>query len=317
MRTAFVRALCELAARDDRIVLLTSDLGYMALEPFAEQFPQRFFNVGIAEQNMIGLATGLAEAGFLPFAYSITPFAVLRPYEFIRNGPIAHHLPVRIVGMGGGLEYGYDGISHYGQDDIGVLRVQPGITIVAPADYEQARAALLQTFALPGPIYYRLSKDDKTIVPGLNGHFELGRLQCIGQGDDLLIIALGSIAAEMYLAGKELAEQGIGAALLVAASINPPPRADLREQLARYRLVITVEAHNINGGLGSLVAEVIAESGCGCRLVRCGIAEQMDGLVGSQHYLYDKYGLSGPRIVQRAMAALLKLGKGAAADGKG
>ena len=307
MRAAFMRTLSELAERDERIVLLTSDLGYMALEAFAEKFPQRFFNVGIAEQNMIGLATGLAEAGFIPFAYSIAPFAVLRPYEFIRNGPIAHHLSVRIVGMGGGLEYGYDGISHYGHDDIGVLRVQSGITLVTPADYEQARSALLKTYHLPGPIYYRLSKDDRTIVPELNGQFELGRLQCIGQGGDLVMIAMGSIAGEACQAVQDLVAQDIRAALFVAASINPPPLDDLRETLSRYRLAVTVEAHAINGGLGSLVAEVIAESGSQCILVRCGIEEQLDGVVGSQRYLYDKYGLSGKKIAAKTIAALQRL----------
>src|SRR5438093_13706937 len=114
MRRAFAETLAELAKEDPRIVLLTADLGFMALEPFADAFPERFFNVGVAEQNMVGAATGLAEAGFIPFVYSIVTFAVLRPFEFIRNGPVAHQLPVRIVSVGGGFEYGYNGISQYG-----------------------------------------------------------------------------------------------------------------------------------------------------------------------------------------------------------
>src|SRR5215813_9108674 len=129
MRGAFVRTLAEIAAGDDRILLLTGDLGYMALEPFSERFPERFLNVGVAEQNMVGTATGLAEAGFIPFVYSIVTFATLRPYEFIRNGPILHRLPVRIVGVGGGMEYGHNGLSHYGLEDIAVMRAQPGISI--------------------------------------------------------------------------------------------------------------------------------------------------------------------------------------------
>ena len=132
MRAAFIETLTELAAGDSRIMLLTGDLGYMALEPFIEKHPDRFFNVGVAEQNMVGVATGLAEAGFIPFVYSITPFAVLRPYEFIRNGPIQHQLPVRIVGVGGGMEYGQNGLSHYGLEDVAVMRAQPAISIIAP-----------------------------------------------------------------------------------------------------------------------------------------------------------------------------------------
>src|SRR3972149_5485094 len=142
MRIAFTKTLAELAEQDPRILLLTGDLGYMALEPFSERFPDRFFNVGVAEQNMVGIATGLAEAGFIPFVYSIVTFATLRPYEFIRNGPILHRLPVRIVGVGGGLEYGHNGMSHYGLEDVGVMRIQPGITLVAPADYQQTKEAL-------------------------------------------------------------------------------------------------------------------------------------------------------------------------------
>jgi len=114
VRAAFAKALTELADRDPRVLLLTGDLGYMALEPFADKHPGRFFNVGVAEQNMVGLATGLAEAGFIPYVYSIVPFAVLRPYEFIRNGPIQHQWPVRIVGVGAGMDYGLNGLSHYG-----------------------------------------------------------------------------------------------------------------------------------------------------------------------------------------------------------
>src|SRR5919199_236251 len=154
MRLEFVKTLVEMAAEDARILLLTGDLGYLVLEPFRERFPERFFNVGVAEQNMVGLATGLAEAGFLPFTYSIATFASLRPYEFIRNGPILHQLPVRIVGVGGGFEYGHAGPTHHGLEDVGIMRVQPGITLISPADHEQARAAMLSTWDVPGPVYY-------------------------------------------------------------------------------------------------------------------------------------------------------------------
>ena len=172
MRTTFVRALVEVAAKDDRVMLLTGDLGFTVVEPFAECFPDRFLNVGVAEQNMVGVATGLAEAGFVPFVYSIATFATLRPYEFIRNGPVLHGLPVRIVGVGGGFEYGTNGVSHYALEDIAVMRTQPGLTVIAPADFHQARSALLETIDLPGPIYFRLGKDESATVPGLDGRFD-------------------------------------------------------------------------------------------------------------------------------------------------
>src|SRR5918912_219611 len=129
MRKAFAETLFELMTQDERILLLTADLGFMVWEAIASKFPGRFFNVGVAEQNMIGLATGLAEAGFIPFVYSIATFATLRPFEFIRNGPVHHNLPVRIVGVGAGYDYGPAGPTHHALEDIGVMRTQPNLTV--------------------------------------------------------------------------------------------------------------------------------------------------------------------------------------------
>ncbi len=309
MRAAFAKTLAELAERDPRILLLSGDLGYMALEPFSERFPDRFFNVGVAEQNMVGLATGLAESGFIPFVYSIVTFASLRPYEFIRNGPILHQLPVRIVGVGGGFEYGTAGPTHHGLEDVGVMRVQPGISVIAPADYEQARAAFLATWDLPGPVYYRIGKDDKTVVPGLEGRFELGRAQIVREGADLLIITMGSIASEAVLAAEVLAAQGIECAVMVVASLNPAPIDDLTSVLERFRMAITVEAHYTVGGVGSLVSEVIAEHGIGCRVIRCGVKATPHGLSGSQAYLQEVNNLSSKALVEMVLGILCEAGR--------
>jgi len=304
MRGAFAKTLTELAEKDERIFLLTGDLGYMALEPFADRFPDRFINVGVAEQNMIGIATGLAEAGYIPFAYSIVTFASLRPYEFIRNGPILHQLPVRIVGVGGGVEYGHNGATHYGLEDVGVMRVQPGITLVAPADALQTATALRQTWNLSGPVYYRLGKDDRAVVPGLDGKFELGRAQLVADGTDILFVSMGSITTEVVAAAAALAEKGVSAAVLVVASVNPPPAEELATYMQLYRTVLSVEAHYGVGGVGSLAAEVIADRGLACRLVRCAVSETPDGETGSQSYLYGKFGLSKDELVKTALASL-------------
>jgi transketolase len=306
MRGTFIKTLVQIAERDPRILLLTGDLGYLVVEPFAQKFPQRFYNVGVAEQNLVGLATGLAEAGFVPFVYSIVPFAVLRPYEFIRNGPILQHLPVRIVGTGGGFEYGTNGATHYGLEDVGVLRIQPGITVIAPADFEQARSALLASWNLPGPIYYRLGKDDQTTIPGLNGRFEIGRVQQICNGTDLLIVTMGSIANEAVKAVETLAGHGVSCALLVVSSLNPSPITDLEEALSSFRNTITIEAHYIVGGLGSLVAEVIAENDLSCRLVRCGVRDVPTGITGSQDYMLRLNGLKSDQLVAIAQKVMYK-----------
>ncbi|MCX6907880.1 MAG: 1-deoxy-D-xylulose-5-phosphate synthase [Verrucomicrobia bacterium] len=307
MRRAFAETLSELATSDPRIVLLTADLGFMALEPFADAHPKRFFNVGVAEQNMVGVATGMAEAGFIPFVYSIVNFATMRPFEFIRNGPIAHNLPVRIVSVGGGFEYGHNGVSHFGLEDIGVMRTQPNMTIVTPCDAEQARAAIRATWDCPGPMYLRLGKDDRMVVPGLEGQFALGRADVVHKGDDVLLIAAGTAAIESLNAAHALKLRGIGATVLAVSSLNPAPRADLVTALARFKIALTVETHYITGGLGSLVCEVVAEEGIVCKVIRCGVKNHPGGVTGSQAYLHRVHGISSERLVTAAVEAIKSL----------
>jgi transketolase len=303
VRSAFASALLDLAAADERVALLTGDLGFAVLEPFAERFPDRFWNAGVAEQNMVGMATGLAEAGYTPYVYSIATFASMRGYEFVRNGPILHDLPVRVVGVGGGMDYGHNGVTHYALEDVGIFRVQPGMSIVAPADPEQTRAALPAVQALPGPVYLRLGKESSP-VPGLEGRFTLGRAERIGEGRDVALVALGGMAATAVETLDWLAADGIEACVIVVSSLNPAPVEDLAELLGDVRLAISAEAHYVNGALGSLVAETIAERGLGCRLLRAGLRATPVGATGSRPHLYDRHGLSPGRLAEAATAAL-------------
>ena len=311
MRLAFVKTLVGLAERDKRILLLTGDLGYTVLESFAEKFSNRsnsrhnrFLNLGVAEQNMVGVGTGLAEAGYIPFLYSIATFAAIRPYEFIRNGPALHQLPVRIVGVGGGFEYGAAGITHWALEDVALMRTQPGMTIVAPADHLQASSALLETWDLPGPIYYRLGKDDKATIPGLDGRFTLGRPQFIRKGSNLLIITMGSVTSEVMKAANALSGMGIECTVIVVSSLNPGPIDNLVDVLPCFSVAMTVENHYLAGGLGSVVSEVIAEHGIGCRVVRCGIERVLDGVSGGTDYLRHIHGLSSEALVKKAVEGI-------------
>jgi transketolase len=304
VRRAFAETLADLAERDPRILLLTGDLGYDALNPFIDRFPGRFYNVGVAEQNMVGLATGLAEAGHLPFVYSIATFASMRAYEFIRNGPVLHRLPVRILGVGGGFEYGPAGPTHHGLEDIGLMRLQPGLTLIAPADHQQARAALLASWDLPGPVYYRLGKDDRSVVPGLDGRFELGRAHLVAEGSDVLMVTTGSISTETVAASAALAASGVSCAVLVVSSLTPAPLEEVAGLLGRFSVAITVEAHFVDGGLGSWVSEVIAERGLSCRLVRCGVREAPPARTGSQAYLRRRHGLTREGLVETVRQAM-------------
>jgi transketolase len=296
--------MCRLADEDPRILLITGDLGYMVMEPFRERFPRRFINAGVAEQNMIGMATGLAEAGFLPYVYSIATFASLRPFEFIRNGPVLHGLPVRVVGMGMGFEYGHAGPTHYALEDIAVLRTLPRLTIVIPADGAQTATAMRQTHDLKNPVYYSLGKDDHISIRGLDGRFELGRAQLIRRGGDIAIVTMGSVSQEAVAAADQLATYGIETNVAVVSNFSPDPNEDLLELLGRCRHVVCVEAQAISGGLGAFVSGVIATNGLACRLQALAVQSSPDGTSGTQMERWRKHGLDRVHIVENVLAAV-------------
>ncbi|MDQ6727880.1 MAG: 1-deoxy-D-xylulose-5-phosphate synthase [Actinomycetota bacterium] len=303
MRQAFIQALTELADHDASIVLLTGDLGYTVLEPFAERFPERFFNVGVAEQNMVGLATGLAASGFRPYVYSIATFASMRPYEFFRNGPVLHQVPVHLVGVGGGFDYGHNGATHFALEDVGIMRLQPQLTVVAPADAAQTATAMAATAHTAGPVYLRLGKGTGPIE-GLDGRFRLGHLELLGTGDDVAILTYGGITAEAVIAAELLRDQGIGVTVAVAGCIAPIPSDDIASLLRGVRLAVTLEAHYSIGGLGSLVAEVASGLGLRCPVVRCGVTTVPTGATGDQGYLHEKYRLTGRHVADASIDAL-------------
>jgi len=291
VRRSFVAELDELMGEDRRVVLLTADLGYSVLEPLGVNHPGRVINVGAAEQNMMGVAAGLAHSGLIPFTYSIATFATLRGYEFVRGGAIVHGLPVRIVGIGGGFEYGAAGVSHYALEDLGLMRAQPGMTVIAPADGAQARAALRATWDLPGPVYYRIGKVELPPLLELAGRFRLGRLEQLLPPANLVMIASGAAARLALAACTRLREAGVECSLAVAACLAPEPRTDLIALLSQAHAAVTVETHYRENGLGSLVAQVIAEEGLGCRLVRAGVDSVPQTYVGSQPYMESVFGL--------------------------
>ncbi|HNB22988.1 MAG TPA: transketolase C-terminal domain-containing protein, partial [Candidatus Melainabacteria bacterium] len=239
-----------------------------------------------------------------PFVYSIATFATLRPYEFIRNGPILHNLPVKIVGIGGGVEYSHHGPTHFGLDDVGALRVQPGLSIFTPCDRDQLNTALEKTWESNGPAYYRLSKNEDVSVPGLNGNFEVGKLDLIAKGDDALIIAMGNAATLAAKAEAKLKKNGINTTVALVSTMNPSPEAHLIETISRHLNVFTVEAHFINGGLGSLVSEVIAENGLNARLKRLAVRRTPNRSVGSEEFLLERFGISSGCIYDAVVKSL-------------
>ena len=296
MRTAFIQTLMDMAADDPRLILLTADLGWSVLEPFAHAFPDRFINVGVAEQNLAGIATGLAQVGYIPYIYSIANFVTMRCYEQIRNGPVLHRLPVRIIGVGGGFAYGHAGPSHHALEDLAILRVQPALTVIAPADPAQTRTALRATVDLPGPVYLRVGKGGNPEIPGLKGRFALDRPEIIRSGSDLLYLATGASAREAVRAAQIVRRRGLSAGVAVLAHLGFRAGEELRELLAQYPAVITVEEGFTAGGLGSLVAETVAQAGLRCTVSIHGVRTPFAGVSGSPAYLQAQCGLSADRL---------------------
>ncbi|HVR83825.1 MAG TPA: transketolase C-terminal domain-containing protein [Planctomycetota bacterium] len=304
MRTAFIETLLDLARKDDRVMLLTADLGFTVVERFAKEFPGRFVNVGVAEANMMGVATGLAMDGWVPFVYSIATFASMRGYEQVRDGPVLHQLPVRIIGIGGGFAYGHAGITHFALEDYAIFRTLPGMTVISPADPDQTRAAIQQTAALPGPVYFRIGKGGNPALPGLGGRFRLQAVERIGEGRDVLLLTTGQIATVAAEAAAALEKEGIRVTLGVAATLEPAPVESLAALGREFPIAVTLEEHFVTGGLGSLAAEVFSSSGAGPRLLRLGVQEMTLGITGSAEFLRRRCGLSLDQIVDRIRTAV-------------
>ena len=304
MRTAFVETLVEMAGKDDRIFLLTGDLGWSVLEPFSGKYPDRFVNVGVAEADMTGIATGLALAGYVPFTYSIATFASMRPYEQIRNGPIQHRLPVRVIGTGGGFAYGHAGVSHFALEDLAIMRCQPGMTVIAPADPAQTRAALHAIRDLAGPVYMRVGKGGNPVVPGLEGRFAFGRPEMVREGTALLYLCTGGTVPDALEASRLLEGKGIRAAVAVLAHLGFTGSPELADLLGRFPAVITVEEGYVTGGLGSLVAETMASRRLSCRLAVKGVERSPGGRSGGPEFMRAGAGLDSASLAAAASALL-------------
>ena len=259
MRTAFIKTLLDLAAEDDRIWLATGDLGYAVLEPFRDQFPDRFVNVGVAEQNMTGVAAGLASTGRVVFTYSIANFPTLRCFEQIRNDVCYHNLPVKIVSVGAGFTYGPHGYTHHGLEDVGTMRTLPGMTIVAPGDPFETQLAVRALVQQPGPCYLRLGKAGEPEVHRSPPPFTIGRAITVRDGNDVTIITAGGLLEHsVETADRLLAESGINARVLSMHTIKPLDIDAVAKAARETGGIVTIEEHSIVGGLGSAIAEVVA-----------------------------------------------------------
>ncbi len=303
MRTTYLKTLLELAEHDDRIWLLTGDLGYSVLEPFATQYPDRFVNMGVAEQNMAGVAAGLAMTGKVVFVYSIANFPVMRCLEQIRNDICYHNLDVKIVAVGCGLAYGSHGYTHHGVEDIAVMRVLPNMTVIAPADPVETRLATQAIVERSGPVYLRLGKANEPVLYEREPAFEIGKAIEVCPGSDVTLISTGSVLGLALEAQRELSSEGWSVQVLSMPTLAPLDKSSVIEAAKRTGRIVTLEEHG-PGGLGSVVAEALAEEGYGIRFHALRLPRGAIKEAGSQATLLRAHGLSSAGVAECARALL-------------
>ena len=291
MRQDFVRGLCELAAEDPRIVLLTADLGFGTIEAFADRFPNRFINVGVAEQSLVGVATGLAQQGLTPYCYSIASFAVGRTWEFLRNGPIAHGLTVGLIGIGPGFDYGADGHTHHALEDISLIRSLDRSRVIAPADGPAAERFGRTPLSAGQLTYFRLARHAAECpVPRWNGETdEFART---------VIISLGDAWSKGCEIEAALTSAGIDNHHFVVEGIGSSESHLGLERLAGVERVIAVESHLPRGGLFSALAERLTQVGWPGRLLHVGPTEMPVEELGDSRFLWNSQALSSQRILE-------------------
>jgi transketolase len=301
MRDAFVKSLTSLAAENRDLVLLTADLGFGVFEDFELRFPGQYYNVGVAEQNMTGLATGLSLEGKRVVTYSIANFPILRCLEQIRNDACYHDANITIVASGGGFSYGSLGMSHHATEDLSILRALPNISVVAPCTAKEAGEATNAIIKAGGISYLRL---DKTAAEDsdIDSHFVVGGSKRYKEGVDITLIATGGILNETNIASFELKKLGVDVRVVGMHSIKPINKNEIIDAVVNTGGIVTIEEHNKDGGLGSAVSEVCMDNGViPKKFLRIGLENMYSSIVGSQQYLRSRYEMDSEAIVSKVM----------------
>jgi len=300
-REIYGRTLAELGEHNDKIVGLTADLEKTtAFIHFAEAFPDRFFNVGIAEQNMIGIAAGLAKAGLIPFASTMAVFASLRACEQVRTDVAYQNLPVKIIATHSGISFGHAGTTHHCTEDLAIMRSMANMTVICTADGTETAKAVKACLDIPGPVYIRVGRGFEPPCYESDDYlFEIGKAVTMRDGTDLTIICCGVAVLQSLNAAKTLAENdGLSVRVINMHTIKPIDREAILSAVDETRRILTIEEHNVIGGLGDAVASVIAESGKGCVFKKHGLEDEY-ATIGYAEDLYTHYGLDANGIIDK------------------
>lgn len=305
MRNAFAKEITQLGQQDERIVLLSGDIGNRLFDDFKATCPGRFYNCGVAEANMIGLAAGLAMSGFRPVCYTITPFITYRCLEQIRIDVCYHQAPVTIVGTGSGLSYASLGATHHSCEEMGMLRLLPNLAVMAPADSFEVQACLRAALAQSGPAYMRIGKKGEARVHSSVPSYKIGDSIVLREGTDVFFVCAGTLLPVVLAAAEALAAGGVSVGVASMPAVKPLDEALLKRVFGECRVVATVEEHSVLGGLGGAVAEWSSDqSGPRARLVRFGTADEFLHLTGEQDEARAHFGLTAEKMSARVLAAL-------------
>lgn len=305
-REIYGRVLAELADSNPKIVGLTADLSKStAIVQFEQQHPDRFFNMGIAEQNLMGTAAGMAKAGLIPFASTFAAFASMRAAEQVRTDISYQNLPVKIIATHAGMSFGAAGTTHHCTEDLAIMRSFANMTVIVPADGTETANAVRAAVDVPGPVYIRIGRGfEPPFYETENYGFQVGKAQEVHSGTDLTIVACGVTVLQSVEAARVLKEQdGLSVRVLNMHTIKPIDRDAILAAVSDTRRILTVEEHNTLGGLGSAVADVIAESGKGCAFSKTGLPDTYSE-VGYPEDLYAHYGLDANGIADRVRELL-------------
>ncbi|MDE7185640.1 MAG: transketolase [Lachnospiraceae bacterium] len=271
MRTAYLDTLYDLTSKDKRVYALISDNGAIVYDRYRRDLPDQYLNLGISEANMLGMAAGMASCGKIPFAYTIGAFLAYRAFEFIRNDICLQKQNVKIVGTGAGEVYSALGPTHHSTEDLGGLRSLPNLTILCPASPLEVRKATVAAYEMEGPVYLRLGTNKEPEIYGEDYSFEVGKGVTVRDGADITLIGTGNIVKDLLDVADLLGQEGIGTRVVNIHTVKPLDRDIILQAAEETGKIITVEDHNVIGGLGSAVAEVIAESGRGVMFRRIGL----------------------------------------------
>jgi transketolase len=301
MRSTFFQILYELSQKKNDIFILTADLGFKLFDDFKSKCSERFYDIGVAESNMIGIASGLSLSGKNVYCYSIIPFLVMRAFEQIRIDIAYHNLNVKLVGVGGGFTYGLEGFTHFGLEDLALMRSLPNMTVVVPADPKEAEQLARISYEYPFPLYIRLGRTGEPFIHENIPNFQIGKAIILKKGRNIALFAIGNMVYVAKQIVNMLQNRDIHATLVNMHTLKPFDAETVTQIASTHEAIFSLEEHNINAGLGSAIAEVLSETKYNILFRRFGIPNRLENYIGRAEHLREKYGLTPEKIYEKIL----------------